>query len=524
MNNSHPVNFSGNLSRTSSDLLVALLPSEEKGKRLFPRTISSAQLAVLTMLILFVPVSPSSMTAAGGTALIFWLCGFVGFFLASAIVTDKLGRMFPGEGAFYTWVHRALGPFWDMVLGFFCGWWAPLLLLAATGPALVLLLQSVGRDLDQGWFTDPSQIIVAFLLVLCISWLLGFLPFKVLLAATKSCIYVIGCFLGLMVVVMVWWLVTGQPVQTSFSPADATFAPASLTTFSFVVSSCLGIQIPLNLAGEVREGDSPTGHIRKSVLFIMMAYLISWLALAIILPQNPHDPLSASNFANVGQIFYVALGKSLLGRLLSATLTLVYVLDLMLSTAVLCLVQGRILAMVALDRRLPRSMAKVRQEKPMRAFHAQMAILVVASLVAFGVLPATSDDPDLPDKIASLLLASSLVLWSLSTLGLFLVGIVLVERYHSHAQEVGGVSALGIIFWSAVGTAATIAAAVFACITPGVSSISPGDWAFWLLMLVFVPLAIGSTLATLSPEPEDVRLFENLVERLPVSGQERSGR
>jgi hypothetical protein len=144
---------------------------------------------------------------------------------------------------------------------------------------------------------------------------------------------------------------------------------------------------------------------------------------------------------------------------------------------------------------------------------------VVVSLIAFGVLPATSDDPDLPNKIASLLLASSLVLWSLSTLGLFLVGIVLVVRYQAHAQEVGGASTLGVIFWSAVGTVTTIIAAILACITPGVSSLNLGDWVFWLLMLVFVPLAIASTLATLSPEPEDVRLFEKLVEQPSTTGQ-----
>src|SRR5262249_37050451 len=84
---------------------IPVLPSEEQAKRVFSvKQVTSKHLYYFTLTIMFAPVAVSSLTRAGGAAALYWIVGFVGFLLPSALITIKLGKMFPGTGAFYTWV------------------------------------------------------------------------------------------------------------------------------------------------------------------------------------------------------------------------------------------------------------------------------------------------------------------------------------------------------------------------------------------------------------------------------------
>src|SRR5213075_893655 len=53
-----------------------------------------------------------------------------------ALVTAQLGQMFPQEGSLYVWTQKALGPFWGFFAGF-CAWWPGILVMVATGDAVV---------------------------------------------------------------------------------------------------------------------------------------------------------------------------------------------------------------------------------------------------------------------------------------------------------------------------------------------------------------------------------------------------
>src|SRR5262245_6248616 len=107
------------------------LPSEYASPGYFPAELSAGDLSVFAIIIVLFVTNVSVITVAGAEALPYWLLGFLTFLIPSALITGKLIRMFPEQGAFYVWVFKALGPFWSSLLGFFLLWWPPLLIQIA---------------------------------------------------------------------------------------------------------------------------------------------------------------------------------------------------------------------------------------------------------------------------------------------------------------------------------------------------------------------------------------------------------
>ena len=65
--------------------------------------------------------------------------------------------MFPQEGSLYVWTQKALGPFWGFFAGF-CAWWPGVLVMVATGDAVVTLLQFIfDRRPAQGVGAGPRH-------------------------------------------------------------------------------------------------------------------------------------------------------------------------------------------------------------------------------------------------------------------------------------------------------------------------------------------------------------------------------
>src|SRR5260370_4924860 len=91
------------------------------------------------------------MTGAGAAAFIYWGLGFITFLIPGAIVTGQLGLMFPGEGSIYVWTSKAFGAFMGF-FGGFCAWWPGILVMIATGDAVVSLIQQLNSNfLTQAW-------------------------------------------------------------------------------------------------------------------------------------------------------------------------------------------------------------------------------------------------------------------------------------------------------------------------------------------------------------------------------------
>src|SRR5579859_5607842 len=121
-----------------------VLRSERIAGGILPKVLNSFDMiAIFVAIVLFISNSAVVAGGAGPSAYVYWILGFLTFLIPGAIVTGQLGLMFPGEGSIYVWTNKAFGPFLGFFAGF-CAWWPGILVMIATGDAVVSLIQQLG--------------------------------------------------------------------------------------------------------------------------------------------------------------------------------------------------------------------------------------------------------------------------------------------------------------------------------------------------------------------------------------------
>src|SRR5947208_10275782 len=125
--------------------------SERIAPGMLPRVLNSADMTIIFVAIVLFIVNASAIQRAGPAAYTFWILGFVAFLIPGALVPAQLGLMFPPAGSLYVWTQKALGPFWGFFAGF-CAWWPGILVMVATGDAVVTIWQFVDKGgLPKAW-------------------------------------------------------------------------------------------------------------------------------------------------------------------------------------------------------------------------------------------------------------------------------------------------------------------------------------------------------------------------------------
>src|SRR6266705_542081 len=150
------------------------LLSERIAPGILPKVLGRFDMIAIFVAIVLFAVQGSVVQPAGASAFIYWILGFITFLIPGAIVTGQLGLMFPGEGSIYVWTHKAFGPFMGFFAGF-CSWWPGILVMIATGDAVVSLLQQINAS----WLTEPWQQGLLIILVIAFAFVLSILRFRV---------------------------------------------------------------------------------------------------------------------------------------------------------------------------------------------------------------------------------------------------------------------------------------------------------------------------------------------------------
>src|SRR5712692_11791753 len=141
--------------------------SERIAPGALPRVLDSLDMSIIFLAIVLFIVQASVIQPAGPAAYTYWILGFLLFLIPGALVTAQLGQMFPQEGSLYVWTQKALGPFWGFFAGF-CAWWPGILVMVATGDAVVTLWQFVDTGgLPKAW----EQVLV----ILAVLWFSAFM-------------------------------------------------------------------------------------------------------------------------------------------------------------------------------------------------------------------------------------------------------------------------------------------------------------------------------------------------------------
>jgi glutamate:GABA antiporter len=457
-----------------------VLISERVAGGILPQVLNSFDMvAIFVAIVLFISNS-AVVTGAGAAAYIFWIAGFITFLIPGAIVTGQLGLMFPGEGSIYVWTHKAFGKFWGFFAGF-CAWWPGVLVMVATGDAVVTLLQQLGSNHGLAWLVEPWQQGVVILIVLACSMVLSWLRFRVTQNWVNIVFVAYGGAILLVGLAGLFWLINGNPPHTDFhSAASWTPSPAKWTFYGLVILALLGIEVPLNMGVEIRSVRSITKYLFWGSIVVMAAYLIGTFGVQVAVPAADQGNPSA-----VAEAVQKGLGP--LGTVLGDLVTLIFLGFFLFNTAVYNYSFGRLLFVSGLDRRLPAAMSRVNRNRvPWVAVLVQTVIAALVTLLSF-ILPYAfagggNNAGALSTKVYDVLQAAVTIIWCVSMVLLFVDVVIIRFKYPQQFAERRLAAPWVFYLCSAIGLLASAVGIIVTFQNPWTSLIGERDW--WMLLAV----------------------------------------
>src|SRR6266536_933908 len=421
-----------------------VMVSERVAPGMLPRVLNSMDMTIIFVAIVLFIVNASAIQRAGPSAYTFWILGFLAFLIPGALVTAQLGLMFPQEGSLYVWTQKALGPFWGFFAGF-CAWWPGILVMAATGDAVVTIWQFIDTGgLPKNWEQG--------LVILAVLWFSAFLSLR-RLRMTQNYANVAVIFYGAAIFVIglagiLWLIGDGHSATGGFGTFD-NWVPHSgtWTLFGLVILALLGIEVPLNMGVEIVD------------LRAIKKYLFwgshTW---AVII-------------ALIALWFFVSY-------------TVVYNYSF-----------SRLLFVSGLERRMPAWLAAVDERKvPRNAVLAQTIMASAITVVAFGPWLGSNNT----NKIFWMLQAAVTVIWCISMILLF-ADIYLVKRAFPEKFEEVRVAPTPVLFASGiVGMGASILGAIVTFKDPWVTQWTTHSWRVWLAIIVGLSALVAIAIYAIS--------------------------
>lgn len=449
-----------------------VMASERIAPGMLPRVLNSFDMTVIFVAIVLFIVNAAALQPAGQSAFSFWILGFLVFLIPGALVTAQLGQMFPHEGSLYVWTQKALGPFWGFFAGF-CAWWPGILVMVATGDAVVTIWQ----------FVDPGTLTKSWeqgLVILAVLWFSAGMA-ALRLRFTQSYVNFAVVFYGAAVFVIglagILWLVGhGHPATTGWGHASnwGFQSTGSLTLFGLVILALLGIEVPLNLGVEIVHLRSIRKYLFWGSIAVMAAYL--WATLGTMLALNAaNSQAQTTDLLRAVQVgfwgshtFATAVGVVLIWFFVSNTIVYNYSFS-------------RLLFVSGLEQRMPRQLARVSEKRKVPVV-AILTQTVLSSLFVVAVFnPGLGNDNT--QKAYWLFQAGVTVIWCLSMILLF-SDIFLVRRaFPEKFAEVRAAHPYLLYGSGVLGAAASVFGAFITFKSPWTPLFSNGTWRIWLAIL-----------------------------------------
>jgi glutamate:GABA antiporter len=452
-----------------------VMASERIAPGMLPRVLGSFDMVVIFVAIVLFIVNASAVQPAGPAAFSYWILGFLVFLIPGALITAQLGQMFPQEGSLYVWTQKALGPFWGFFAGF-CAWWPGVLVMVATGDAVVTLLQFIfSGGLPKGW--EQGLVILA---VLWFSAGMATLRLRMTQNYVNWAVVAYGAAVFVIGLSGILWLIgSGHAATKGFGDASAykpSFHGSSVTLFGLVILALLGIEVPLNMGVEIVNMRSIKKYLFWGSIVVMGAYL--WVTLGVMLAlDSSKSTASTTDLLRAVQVGFFD------SHTLAVIVALVMVWFFVSNTVVYNYSFSRLLFVSGLERRMPTALGRVNERKvPVAAVLTQT---VLASLFVVAIFnPFVGGDNT--QKAYWLFQAAVTVIWCVSMVLLFL-DIFLVKRAFPELFEEIRSSHPALLYASGiVGAAASAFGAYVTFKAPWTPLFSVPDWRLWLAILVGV--------------------------------------
>lgn len=472
-----------------------VLRSERIAGGILPKVLNSFDMvAIFVAIVLFVSNAAVVASGAGPAGYIYWVIGFITFLIPGAIVTGQLGLMFPGEGSIYVWTTKAFGAFMGF-FGGFCAWWPGVLVMIATGDAVVALIQQLGLQINSSyaWLSSAWEQGLVIVLVIAISFLISVMRFRVTQNFVNTIFLAYGGAILLIGIAGLISLLGGHAAAVDYSAPKWGLNWGNATFFSTVILALLGIEVPLNMGVEVKEVRSITRYLIWGSVVVMAAYLLGTFGVMTAVPvKDQGSPAAIAEAVSVG------FGGGGIGSILGILVNVIFIGFFVFNTAVYNYSFGRLLFVSGLDRRLPAVMSKVNKNRvPWVAVLVQSVLSAVFTIIAFILAPLAirSIAPEnLSTIVYDILQAAVTVIWCISMVVLFVDVIIIRYKYADTFSRVR-LAPTWVFYLCAVVGAVSMAWAVVATFTNAWTSlIDKQTWIIWIGSIALLSLIAGAAL------------------------------
>jgi amino acid transporter len=472
-----------------------VLRSERIAGGILPKVLNSFDMvAIFVAIVLFVSNSAVVASGAGPAGYIYWILGFLTFLIPGAIVTGQLGLMFPGEGSIYVWTTKAFGAFMGF-FGGFCAWWPGVLVMIATGDAVVALIQQLGTQINSSfsWLATPWEQGLVIVLVIALSFLISVLRFRVTQNFVNTIFIAYGGAILLIGVAGLISVLGGHAAAVDYSAPKWGINWGNATFYSTVILALLGIEVPLNMGVEVKEVRSITRYLIWGSVVVMVAYLLGTFGVMTAVPvADQGSPAAIAEAVSRG------FGGGGFGNGLGILVNVIFIGFFIFNTAVYNYSFGRLLFVSGLDRRLPPVMSKVNKNRvPWVAVLVQSVISAVFTLVAFILAPLAIkalDPVSLSTIVYDILQAAVTVIWCVSMVVLF-VDVIIIRYKFAEAFAKVRLAPTWVFYLCAIVGAVAMAWAVIATFTnPWTSLLDKTTWIVWIGGIAVLSLIVGALL------------------------------
>jgi amino acid transporter len=393
------------------------LASEEYSVQTMPKVANASGLAATFVLIIFFITNVPSAIGAGAGTFTFWIVGAITFFIPCVIATAQLGHMFPHEGSLYNWTHRAFGGYMSFFVAF-CAWFPCVLLMIVAADVIVGYLQG----LNPNWLVQPWQQGLVLIAVIAFSGVLAVQRTAMILKLVKVVLafaFIAVFLVGLSGVV---WLVGGHHPDKTFvtnTPAAWGFAwnPSgyyTLALFAFIAQSFLGIEVPLNMAGEMTSHKVVTRHLLWGALLVLVGYFVTSFGVLIVTGTTQNGIA----FALVKTV-QAALGKNA-----GYVVAILVLCNFVVTPAIYSYSYARLLLVGGIDQRLPARIAKLNKNRvPATGIILQTVVAIALAAILFILVPSltnTANAQTLNTIVYNVVISASTLVWAISTAFLFI--------------------------------------------------------------------------------------------------------
>jgi glutamate:GABA antiporter len=300
----------------------------------------------------------------------------------------------------------------------FCAWFPCVLLMIVAADVIVGYLQG----LNPNWFIQPWQQGLVLIVVIAFSGMLAVQRTAMILNLVKVVLafaFIAVVLVGLSGVV---WLVGGHHADKTFvtnTPAAWGFAwnPAgyyTLALFAFITQAFLGIEVPLNMAGEVTSHKVVTRHLLWGALLVIGGYFITSFGVLIVTGTTQNGVA----FALVTTV-QMALGKTA-----GYVVAILVLCNFIVTPAIYSYAYARLLLVGGIDQRLPAKIAKLNKNRvPANAIIFQTVVAIVLTAILFILVPSltnTANAATLNTIVYNVVISASTLVWAISTAFLFI--------------------------------------------------------------------------------------------------------